>query len=172
MPYYTWIHIQCNIYCWNSSNNFVFGSSVCRMVRGKDYGPRIDVEQSSSSPRLNHVVTFTPRITFTSRIACIHPALHAVLNGASITSWYRRQKSQQVGHWHNPDPWTGLRQVQHFSIFVFDLHISLVHTNQFTSYQRNTCQKRLVFIGMYCNIYQYMVCIVVCIESIFAHTKL
>ena len=72
----------------------MFGFSVCRMVRGKDNGPRIDVEQCSSSPKLNHVVTFI------RRIARIHPALHAVLNVASITIWYQRQ----TGHWHNPDP--------------------------------------------------------------------
>ena len=40
----------------------MLGFSVNRMVRGNDYGPRIDVEQcqrGASSPRLDHVVTFT-----------------------------------------------------------------------------------------------------------------
>ena len=93
VPYCTWNHFQCNIYCWYGSNELVFGFSVCRMVRGKDHGPRIDVVQCASNPRLNHVVTFIPRI------ARIHPALHAVLNGASTTSWYQRQASQKAGHW-------------------------------------------------------------------------
>ena len=53
-----------------------------------------------------------------------------------------------------------------------------------TKYQHNTCQNMLVFVGKYCNTYQYMydvfgmycgmylacimLCIVVCIESAFA----
>ena len=88
VPYCTSIHISCNIYCWYASNELVFGFSFCRMVRGKDHGPSIDVEQCASSSRLNHIVTFNPRI------ARIHPALHSVLNGASITSWYQRQTCQ------------------------------------------------------------------------------
>ena len=133
------------------------------MVRGKDHGPRIDVEQCSSGPRLNHVVTFTPRI------ACIHPVWHAVLNGASITSWYRRQMSQQG--------WTlaqsrSLNRAEAGANFLFlictyhyFIHTILPNTNEIHA--------RLVFIGMYCNIYQHMVCIVVCFESVFARiTKL
>ena len=94
-------------YCWYGSNELEFRFSVCRMVRGKDHCPRIDVVQCASSPRLIHVVTFTPRI------AHIHPTVHAVRNCASITSWYQRQASQEAGHWHNPDPWTWPRLIQH-----------------------------------------------------------
>ena len=83
------------------------GFSVRRMVRGKDHGQRIDVVQCASCPRSTHLVTFAPRM------ARIHPAIHAVWNGASIASWYQRQASQQAGHRHNPDPWTRLWQVQH-----------------------------------------------------------
>ena len=50
---------------------------------------------AASGPRLDQVVTFTPRK------ARIRLALHAIWNGASITSWYQRQVSQEAGHWLN-----------------------------------------------------------------------
>ena len=86
VPYCTWIHFQCNIYCWYCRNEFVFGFSV-HTVTGWSEGKTM----AASSPRLNHVVTFTPRR------ARIQPALHAVWNGAVIASWYQRQESQEAG---------------------------------------------------------------------------
>ena len=42
------------------------------MVRGKDYSPRIDIEECASNPKLSYLVTFAPPITSS------HSAVHAV----------------------------------------------------------------------------------------------
>ena len=69
---YQYIPEYCRNYCWYCVvYSSIFSPHCDRMVRGKDHG--------SFQPRLDHVVTFTPRR------ARIHPALHAVWNGAKIT---------------------------------------------------------------------------------------
>ena len=80
-----------------------FWFSAHRMVRGKDHGQSINVEECSFSPRLTHLVTFAPRMTR------IHPAVHVQVdwNDASITCWYQRQVPLQSR------PLNKARQVQH-----------------------------------------------------------